>query len=128
MERTFKFLQKNWRNKHRYWVKCHLVPLCWMRQFEAMTWFVYMIRCSDNSLYTGITTDVGRRFQAHSQGKGAKYLKYKRPLALVFEQSIGDRSLASKVEYAIKQLPKQKKELIVQGELDCRQLVETNEV
>ncbi|MEM8858077.1 MAG: GIY-YIG nuclease family protein [Chloroflexota bacterium] len=91
------------------------------------TWFIYMIRCVDNSLYTGITTDVEKRFQKHSQGKGAKYLKSKRPLQLVYQQPIGDRSLASKVEYAVKQLSKSKKELIVLGELDCRQLIDSGD-
>lgn len=83
-----------------------------------------MIRCCDNSLYTGITTDVERRFHQHKNGKGAKYLKNRQPLTLVFQQPVGDRSLASKVEYAVKQLSKSKKEEIVSKKLDCLQLLE----
>ncbi len=82
-----------------------------------------MIRCADNSLYTGITTDVERRLREHQTGKGAKYLKTRRPLKLVFHQPAGDRSQASKLEYAIKQLPKSKKEQIVRGDFDCNKLV-----
>ena len=83
-----------------------------------------MIRCRDNSLYTGITTDVERRLLEHRNGRGAKYLKNRQPLTLVFQQAIGDRSLASKVEYAIKQLTKSKKEQIVSNQLDCLQFLE----
>lgn len=86
-------------------------------------WFVYLIRCADNSLYTGITTDVERRVETHRAGKGAKYLKTRRPFKLVFSAPVGDRSQASKLEYAIKQLPKRQKEAIVQGKLDCLSLL-----
>jgi len=74
-----------------------------------------MIRCADHSLYTGITTDVKRRFQEHnSQGKKcAKYLRGKAPLQLVFAQKIGARSLAQQLEHEIKKLSKYKKEMIV---------------
>lgn len=89
-------------------------------------WFIYMIRCVDNSLYTGITTNITKRFQAHESGKGAKYLKTRRPFELVFQQEVGDRSQASKLEYAVKQLPKKRKELIVQGKLNCLSLLEAD--
>jgi putative endonuclease len=66
---------------------------------------VYLIRCRDGSLYTGIATDVARRLAEHEEGaKGAKYLRGKGPLTLVFEQEIGNRSLASKIESRIKRL------------------------
>jgi putative endonuclease len=66
---------------------------------------VYLIRCRDGSLYTGIATDVARRLAEHEDGaKGAKYLRGKGPLTLVFEQEIGNRSLASKIESRIKRL------------------------
>ena len=90
-------------------------------------WSVYLIRCADDSLYTGITTDVARRFETHKSGKGAKYLKTRRPFALVFSQEVGNRSQASKLEYAIKQLPKTKKEQIVSGELDCLDLLKAGD-
>lgn len=86
-------------------------------------WKIYMIRCADNSLYTGITTDVDRRFAQHEKGKGAKYLKTRRPFKLVFQRPVGNRSQASKLEYAIKQLPKAKKERMVAGELEWEALM-----
>ena len=80
-------------------------------------WSVYIIRCSDRSLYTGISNDVAKRFAIHQSGKAtaAKYTRTRRPLELVFTQEIGDRAAASKVEYQIKKLPKTKKERLVAG-------------
>ena len=70
-----------------------------------------MVRCSDNSLYTGIATDVARRLGEHESGIiGAKYVRGRTPLELVFEQQVGDRSLASKIEHRIKKLPRWEKE------------------
>jgi len=78
-----------------------------------VTWFLYLIRCKDGALYTGITTDVDRRFAEHQSGKGAKYLRGKAPLTLVFQQKIGSRSAALKAEASIKQLSKADKETII---------------
>ena len=75
-------------------------------------WYIYLIRCRDGSLYTGISTNVGRRFTEH-QGKGntgSKYLKGKGPLTLVFQKKVGSKSLALKMESKIKKLPKAMKE------------------
>lgn len=82
-------------------------------------WWVYMIRTRLNSIYTGISTDVGRRFEEHASGdpKGARNLKGKGPLVLLFKKKIGNKSEASKVEWKIKQLTKLKKENIVSGKL-----------
>ena len=75
------------------------------------TWSVYLLRCADGSLYTGIATDVLRRLAEHADGeKGAKYLRGRGPLELVFHQEIGDRSLATKIEHRVKRLPKACKE------------------
>ena len=66
-----------------------------------------MIRCCNGNLYTGITTDVGRRFHEHqSTAKGSKYLKGKGPLELVLQKKIGSRSLALKVERKVKKFSK----------------------
>lgn len=74
-------------------------------------WSVYLLRCSDGSLYTGIATDVSRRVAEHKKGqKGAKYLRGRGPLELVFQQEIGDRSLATRIEHRVKRLPKEHKE------------------
>jgi len=80
-------------------------------------WSVYLVRTDKGLLYTGIATDVERRFKEHSDGgaKGAKALKGKGPLTLVFSQQVGDRSAASKVEAKIKKMTKDKKEQLVNG-------------
>lgn len=78
-------------------------------------WYVYILRCRDGSLYTGVTNDVPARFQAHSQGKGAKYTRGRGPLELVYTEECGDKSAALKRELAIKAMNKQQKlQLILQ--------------
>ena len=79
-----------------------------------MSYYVYILECSDNTLYTGITTDISRRVDEHnSSKKGAKYTKLRRPVKLVYSEESEDRSSASKREYAIKKLTrKEKLELI----------------
>jgi putative endonuclease len=76
-------------------------------------WYVYIVRCRDGSLYTGIATDVERRFSEHQRNGGAKYLRGRGPLTLVFKQRVGRRSRALRVERNIKRLPKQGKEALV---------------
>ena len=75
-----------------------------------MSYFVYILECSDKTLYTGIATDIQRRLDEHNNSdKGAKYTKVRRPLKLVYSEESEDRSSASKREYEIKQLPREKK-------------------
>ncbi len=78
-------------------------------------WYLYLVRCRDGSLYTGITTDVARRFAEHRGGgdAGAKYLRGRGPLRLVFQQKIGDRGLALSVENRAKKLSKARKEELI---------------
>jgi putative endonuclease len=78
-------------------------------------WFLYIIRCGDNSLYTGITTDVHRRFAEHrgKGGKGAKYLRGKGPLKLVFKKKTCTRSQALKMESKVKSIKKKEKEKLI---------------
>lgn len=85
----------------------------------ADRWFVYMVRTASGALYTGITTDVPRRFAEHQAGapKGARSLRGKGPLELVYYSPAGDRSRASRLEWHIKQWPKQRKEALVLGTL-----------
>ena len=80
-------------------------------------WFVYLIRCRDGSLYTGITTDVARRFAEHGSGKGAKYLRGRGPLTLAFQQQVGSRSEALVAEATIKKLGKAAKEDVIRSGL-----------
>ena len=76
-------------------------------------WYVYILECSDGTLYTGITTDLDKRLKTHNNGKGAKYTKTRLPVVLKVSFESEDRSSASKEEYRIKQLTrKQKLELI----------------
>lgn len=67
-----------------------------------MTWHVYIILCSDQSLYTGITTDIERRFRQHAQGKGAKYFRGRQPLEVVYREDNHSRASASHRENLIK--------------------------
>ena len=77
-----------------------------------MSWYVYMVRCRDNSLYTGCTDDLERRLAVHNAGKGAKYTKSRLPVSLVYREECSDKSTALKREYAIKQLTKHQKEAL----------------
>lgn len=75
--------------------------------------YTYIVRCSDNTLYTGWTTNLEKRILAHNSGKGAKYTKTRRPVTLVYHEMFSSKSEAMKREYEIKQLTKtQKLELI----------------
>lgn len=75
--------------------------------------YVYILKCGDNSLYTGWTNNLEKRFKNHCSGRGAKYTKGRGPLELVYYEEFEDKSLAMKREYEIKQLTrKQKDELI----------------
>lgn len=69
-----------------------------------MTWHVYILRCSDDSLYTGITTDIDRRIAQHQSGTGAKYTRNRGPFALIYHEDFPCRASASRREYEIKSL------------------------
>jgi putative endonuclease len=77
---------------------------------------LYILRCADDSLYTGITTDVERRVSEHESGRrGARYLRGKGPLEIVFCHAVGDRARASQLEYRVKQLSRSRKEALIAG-------------
>ena len=69
-------------------------------------WKVYILRCADDSLYTGITTDIARRVAEHNCGKGAKYTRSRRPVELVYQEACDDHSHALRRELEIKALPR----------------------
>ena len=71
----------------------------------GQVWYLYLIECEDGSLYTGITTDVERRYAQHVAGKGARYTRMKKPMRLVGFRECGTRSAALKAELAMKRLP-----------------------
>lgn len=75
-------------------------------------WYVYILRCSDNSLYTGITTNIDRRVAEHNSQNAAKYTRSRQPVQLVYYEKVSSRSQASVREYEIKKLSKQDKELL----------------
>ena len=77
-------------------------------------WFVYMLRCADNSLYTGITTDVERRLEEHNGDKSiTKYTRARQPVALVYQETVKTRSEAGKREVALKKMTKKNKEAML---------------
>lgn len=76
-------------------------------------WYLYILRCGDGTLYTGITTDVEKRFSQHQSGKGAKYTRGRSPLELVYREKCGSHSDALKREYAVKALKREEKMLLI---------------
>ena len=73
-------------------------------------WHVYMVRCRDGTLYTGITNDLKKRIEAHNSGKdGARYTRSRRPVKLVYSEQVESKSAAAKLEYQLKKLPRLKK-------------------
>ena len=85
---------------------------------------LYIVRCADGSLYTGIAINVERRIQEHESGvRGAKYLRGKGPLRLEFRQRVGNRGITSQIEYHVKQLDRQGKEDLIAGQFSLADLV-----
>jgi len=82
------------------------------------SWFVYIVRCADNSLYTGIAKDVERRIDEHNNDDklGAKYTKARRPVTLVYQEACDSRSVATRREYEIRQLGRKGKEELLNRE------------
>lgn len=78
------------------------------------TWYVYILRCADNSLYTGITTDIVRRVQEHNSAASVtRYTRARQPLTLVYHEIHADRASAARREHALKQLRKAQKEALL---------------
>ena len=88
-------------------------------------WHVYIVRTRDGSLYTGVTTDVVRRLAEHhsDDGRGARYLRGRAPLALVYRRKLGERGLALRVEWRLKRRPRADKEAIIDARLSRRALL-----
>lgn len=78
-----------------------------------MEWCVYMLLCDDNTIYTGITNDLKKRFDNHISGKGAKYLRGRKPLEIVYTENFKNRSMATKREMEIKKLNRKEKEILI---------------
>ena len=85
------------------------------RSAPAPHWWVYVVRTGGGELYTGIATDVERRVDAHARGRGARYLRGRGPLELVYERRIGGRGLALRVERGLKRRARAEKQRIVEA-------------
>lgn len=82
---------------------------------------IYMLRCGDGSLYTGIATDVQRRLREHADGnRGSKYVRGRGPVKLVFEYPVANRAAASRIEHRIKRLDRAQKEALIAGDAGLR--------
>ena len=77
-------------------------------------WFLYILKCGDLSFYTGITNDLERRFKMHSEGKGARYTRTRRPLEVVYRETCRSRSAALIRECAVKAFPRKKKRALIE--------------
>lgn len=81
------------------------------------SWSVYIVRCADGSLYTGIATDVARRVEEHNASNllAARYTRARRPVVLVYQEAAASRSAAGKREYELKRLSREEKEALASG-------------
>ncbi|MEF9958895.1 MAG: GIY-YIG nuclease family protein [Niameybacter sp.] len=77
--------------------------------------FVYIVKCSDETYYTGYTNNIEKRLKAHNEGKGAKYTRARLPVRLIYQETYENKSEALKREYAIKQLTRSKKEVLIKS-------------
>lgn len=82
---------------------------------SSSEWIVYIVRCHDESLYTGITTDIDRRIRQHNAGTASRYTRSRRPVKLVYNESRGSHSLALKRELAIKAQTRKAKEALIKS-------------
>ena len=92
---------------------------------SSSSWYIYIVQCADQSLYTGISTDLLRRIEEHnSSPNGAKYTRARRPIQLVYFEQSESRSEACKREYALKRLsPIDKRQLVTNTHQNCQQLL-----
>ncbi|HEV8112350.1 MAG TPA: GIY-YIG nuclease family protein [Planctomycetota bacterium] len=86
-------------------------------------WSVYFVRAAGGVIYTGIATDVDRRIDEHRAGRGAKYLRGRAPMTVVFRRRLGDRSLALRMERRLKRMKKTEKEALVRAKPSLRRLL-----
>lgn len=90
---------------------------------SAGEYSLYIVRCRDGSLYTGIATDVERRLREHESGhRGARYLRGRGPLQLEFTERLGDRATAQQYEHRVKRLQRERKEALIAGRLSLAEL------
>lgn len=85
-------------------------------------WYLYLLRCRDGSLYTGISNDVARRLEAHRRGRGARYLRGRGPLVLARKLRVGSRGDALRVERRVKRLSRDGKQRLIRGRIRLKDL------
>jgi putative endonuclease len=95
-----------------------LESLAELARLSKESWYVYILKCSDNTYYTGITKNINRRIKEHGGNKGAKYTKQRGPFKLVYKATFVNRSLASKEEYRIKSLTVQDKKKLIKSDVE----------
>lgn len=86
-------------------------------------WYIYILQCSDNSYYIGITNNLEKRLKVHNTGKGAKYTKTRLPVFICISWEVENRSIASKWEYKLKQLTRKQKSKLIK--LNCKDIEES---
>jgi putative endonuclease len=86
---------------------------------EEKRFYTYIVRCADDTLYTGWTVDLGKRIEAHNNGSGAKYTRKRAPVSLAMSWEFESKVEAMRAEYAIKQLPKKQKLDLISGKLEA---------
>lgn len=95
---------------------------------EKELWFLYILRCKDETLYTGITTDLERRFEEHQSNgpRCAKYLRGRQPLTMIYHTEFKNKSLALKAELKVKKLTASQKKLLASGQLVINEIADTH--
>jgi putative endonuclease len=78
-------------------------------------WYIYILKCSDNSFYTGITTDLEERIKRHNSGDGARYTRTRKPVRLIYSEGVSSKSEAKRREIEIKSFSKENKERLIKG-------------
>ena len=89
------------------------------------SWHVYIIQCRDGTYYTGITNDLAQRINAHNRGKGCRYTKYRWPVKIVYFEEHPDHSSALKREAQIQGWSREKKRLLIKGEMSRKAILES---
>ncbi len=79
------------------------------RNLASKKWFLYILECSDGTLYTGITNDISRRIELHNSGKASRYTRGRRPVTLIYQEPCRNKSFALKKEYVMKSLTRSEK-------------------
>ncbi|GAA0213955.1 hypothetical protein GCM10009123_21450 [Kangiella japonica] len=99
-----------------------------MSEQESPKWHLYILRCKDETLYTGITNDLQRRFEEHQSNspRCAKYLRGRQPLTMIYHTEFSSKSLALKAEIKVKKLTASQKKLLASGQLVINEIADTH--